>query len=283
MSKLLRASLVVAGLGLFFDLWSGGVFARHSNNWAFFWITTIITVLLIIVMYILAVKGYMQRSKDKEQRVVSSVKELEQQLDEQGNPFSNTPYANNALPATPVSVQIGASQADDNSSQIELAAPLLSLSPDEMAPSYSLSVIHKHTERELQIIEEERTPLDPPPTPQEIHEAEMNPWPGHTMRETILRNRDILSSEPPSMPMLQQQVAVPANQEPQPPYVSQQQDDPTVSTDQSPPAPSREPPPTSYSEQLPPEQTQPEDHPAESDQQRYNSPRGDTTNEDPNN
>ncbi len=40
---------------------------------------------------------------------------------------------------------------------------------------------------------------------------------------------------------------------------------------------------SSYSEQLPPEQTQSEDHPAESDQQRYNSPRGDTTNEDPNN
>ena len=38
-----------------------------------------------------------------------------------------------------------------------------------------------------------------------------------------------------------------------------------------------------YPEQLLPTQTPPEDHPAESDQQRYNSPRGDTTNEDPNN
>ena len=144
-------------------------------------------------------------------------------------------------------------------------------------------ITHEPTDFERHILEEAKTPLDPPPTPQEIHEAEMNPWPGHTMRETILRNRGILSNEPPSMPMLQQQVAEPENQEPQPPYVSQQQDDPTVSTDQSPPAPSSEPPPTSYSEQLLPTQTPPEDHPAESDQQRYNSPRGDTTNEYPNN
>lgn len=31
---------------------------------------------------------------------------------------------------------------------------------------------------------------NPLPTPEEIHEAEMNPWPDHTMRETILRNRN---------------------------------------------------------------------------------------------
>ena len=129
------------------------------------------------------------------------------------------------------------------------------------------TITHEPTDFERHILEEEKTPLDPPPTPQEIHEAEMNPWPGHTMRETILRNRGILSNEPPSMPILQQQVAVPANQEPQPPYVSQQQDDPIANIDQSPPAVGSDPPPTSYSEQLPPEQTQPEDHPAESDQQ----------------
>ena len=145
------------------------------------------------------------------------------------------------------------------------------------------TINHAPAKLENRTPEEEKTPLDPPPTPQEIHEAEMNPWPGHTMRETILRNRGILSNEPPSMPMLQQQVAEPENQEPQPPYVSQQQDDPIANIDQSPPAPSSEPPPTSYSEQLLPTQTPPEDHPAESDQQRYNSPRGDTANEDPNN
>lgn len=38
----------------------------------------------------------------------------------------------------------------------------------------------------------EGAPLDPPPTQAEVHEAEMNPWPGHTMRETILRNRGAL-------------------------------------------------------------------------------------------
>lgn len=32
-------------------------------------------------------------------------------------------------------------------------------------------------------------PLAPPPTPEEYHEALINPWPGHTPEETIARNR----------------------------------------------------------------------------------------------
>lgn len=31
--------------------------------------------------------------------------------------------------------------------------------------------------------------LDPPPTPEEMHEAEMHPWPGHSLIQTIRRNR----------------------------------------------------------------------------------------------
>ncbi len=33
--------------------------------------------------------------------------------------------------------------------------------------------------------------VTPPPTQEEVHEAEINPWPGHSMRETILRNRGL--------------------------------------------------------------------------------------------
>ena len=63
----------------------------------------------------------------------------------------------------------------------------------------ALSILHEHSEHERQILEEAQTPLNPPPTPEEVHEAEMNPWPGHTMRETILRNRGQIQS-PPSTP-----------------------------------------------------------------------------------
>jgi hypothetical protein len=33
-----------------------------------------------------------------------------------------------------------------------------------------------------------------PPTPEEVHEAEMNPWPHHNMAETIEHNRQLRSS-----------------------------------------------------------------------------------------
>jgi hypothetical protein len=34
-------------------------------------------------------------------------------------------------------------------------------------------------------------PAGGPPTPEEVHEAEMNPWPHHGMSETIERNRQL--------------------------------------------------------------------------------------------
>ncbi|MCL4443481.1 MAG: hypothetical protein M1456_05250 [Actinobacteria bacterium] len=55
------------------------------------------------------------------------------------------------------------------------------------------------SETKKRILADAQTPLDPPPTPEEVHEAEMNPWPGHTMIETILRNRGQMQS-PPSTP-----------------------------------------------------------------------------------
>jgi len=39
--------------------------------------------------------------------------------------------------------------------------------------------------------EELRVPAGGPPTPEEVHEAEMNPWPHHNMAETIERNRGL--------------------------------------------------------------------------------------------
>ena len=60
-------------------------------------------------------------------------------------------------------------------------------------------LVHTPTEMEKRILADAQTPLDPPPTPEEVHEAEMNPWPGHTMIETILRNRGQMQS-PPSTP-----------------------------------------------------------------------------------
>jgi len=37
-------------------------------------------------------------------------------------------------------------------------------------------------------------PAGGPPTPEEVHEAEMNPWPHHGMAETIERNRRLRSA-----------------------------------------------------------------------------------------
>jgi hypothetical protein len=37
-----------------------------------------------------------------------------------------------------------------------------------------------------------------PPTPEEVHEAEMNPWPHHNMAETIEHNRQIRAGSPDS-------------------------------------------------------------------------------------
>lgn len=37
-------------------------------------------------------------------------------------------------------------------------------------------------------------PAGGPPTPEEVHEAEMNPWPHHGMAETIERNRQLRAS-----------------------------------------------------------------------------------------
>jgi hypothetical protein len=39
--------------------------------------------------------------------------------------------------------------------------------------------------------EELHVPAGGPPTPEEVHEAEMNPWPHHNMAETIERNRGL--------------------------------------------------------------------------------------------
>ncbi len=41
--------------------------------------------------------------------------------------------------------------------------------------------------------EELHVPAGGPPTPDEVHEAEMNPWPHHNMAETIERNRGLRS------------------------------------------------------------------------------------------
>ena len=41
--------------------------------------------------------------------------------------------------------------------------------------------------------EELNVPAGGPPTPEEVHEAEMNPWPHHNMAETIERNRGLRS------------------------------------------------------------------------------------------
>ncbi len=38
---------------------------------------------------------------------------------------------------------------------------------------------------------EPRFPKGGPPTPEEVHEAEMNPWPHHNMAETIEHNRQL--------------------------------------------------------------------------------------------
>ena len=40
--------------------------------------------------------------------------------------------------------------------------------------------------------------LEPPPTQDEIHEALMNPWPGHSTQETIKRNRENLHGSNPT-------------------------------------------------------------------------------------
>jgi hypothetical protein len=37
-----------------------------------------------------------------------------------------------------------------------------------------------------------------PPTPEEVHEAEMNPWPHHNMAETIEHNRQMRAGSPDS-------------------------------------------------------------------------------------
>jgi hypothetical protein len=42
--------------------------------------------------------------------------------------------------------------------------------------------------------EELHVPKGGPPTPEEVHEAEMNPWPHHNMAETIERNRHLRST-----------------------------------------------------------------------------------------
>jgi hypothetical protein len=42
--------------------------------------------------------------------------------------------------------------------------------------------------------EDLHVPAGGPPTPEEVHEAEMNPWPRHNMAETIERNRHLRSS-----------------------------------------------------------------------------------------
>ncbi len=34
--------------------------------------------------------------------------------------------------------------------------------------------------------------LDPPPTPEEVNQAEMYPWGGHTLAETIQKNREFV-------------------------------------------------------------------------------------------
>ena len=46
---------------------------------------------------------------------------------------------------------------------------------------YSKKEIRSATKKEI---------TDLSPTPEEVREAEINPWPGHTMRETIQRNRE---------------------------------------------------------------------------------------------
>lgn len=43
--------------------------------------------------------------------------------------------------------------------------------------------------------EELHVPAGGPPTPEEVHEAEMNPWPHHNMAETIEHNRQLRASE----------------------------------------------------------------------------------------
>lgn len=40
-------------------------------------------------------------------------------------------------------------------------------------------------------------PLEPAPTPEEMHEAELNPWTGHTLTETVARNRAARQAESP--------------------------------------------------------------------------------------
>ncbi len=80
------------------------------------------------------------------------------------------------------------------------------------------------SEMEKLILADAEIPLDPPPTPEEVHEAEMNPWPGHTMRETILRNRGQMQA-PSGAPPQQQPPQVPNSLPPPPqtPYSPQPQ------------------------------------------------------------
>ena len=89
-----------------------------------------------------------------------------------------------------------------------MAGGLLASEVDSALASRAASRVAE-SERELQFLTDSRDagpedephfPAGGPPTPEEVHEAEMHPWPHHGMAETIEHNRELHGAPAPTAP-----------------------------------------------------------------------------------
>ena len=208
----LIGGLAVAAFTLILDFTFGIIWRNHPDQQPFIYTDTILIV-LVVIMFVIGVRVFVLRAKEKEQAATTAVKELGKAFDTAGGYERSSLHPDNALSTMPMPDQIE-THTDEPKDQGKLATSAMAmqlLSDEDLhedsgwfpgkvpGQESALSILHEHSERERQILEEAQTPLDPPPTPEDVHEAEMNPWPGHTMRETILRNRGQMQS-PPSTP-----------------------------------------------------------------------------------
>jgi hypothetical protein len=73
----------------------------------------------------------------------------------------------------------------------EIDSALASRTAEQVSASEHEAEFLAGTSNSVAALEEPHVPSGGPPTPEEVHEAEMNPWPHHGMAETIEHNRQL--------------------------------------------------------------------------------------------